>query len=268
VAANFVPVALNTDRLPNTADGKFFRNLMKQWPQGLWVVTTDGKVLGFHYHKNTPGLSYKQNAQKWVDDTVEMLESAVKAAGTLPPRAARAGNPFPDRGVGLTRDGGARLAVSVIGLRNGKQEGPPAVDSVLLTKDEWAAFAPPEGKAEWQLQEAVGKKFAPALSPVTDSIFTPRPAEVPKAEVTAKVARRADGLVVVHYSGTWESRHLRDGDQKFPITATATGDGIGVYDPQAKAMHSLIWVLKGTYRAGEKAAAVPTASVVEWEAKD
>jgi hypothetical protein len=241
---------------------------MRQWPQGLWVVTADGKVLAFHYHKNVAGLSFKENARKWVDGTVEMLQTAVAAAGPLPPRAARAGNPFPDRGVGPTKDGGVRLAVSVIGLRNGRQEGPPAVDSVLLTKDEWAAFAPPDGKAEWELPEAVGKKFAPALSPLTDSIFVPRPAEVTKAAVTAKVARRADGLVVVRYAGSWESRHLRDGDAKFPITAEAAGDGVGVYDPQAKAMRSLIWVLKGTYRAGLKGAAVPTASVVEWEVKE
>lgn len=264
---NFVPVALNTDRLPDTADGRFFRNLMKQWPQGLWVVTPEGKVLAHHYHKNTPGLSARDNARKWVDDTIAMLEKAVQAAGTLPPRTVRAASPFPDRGVGLTTDGGARLAVSVIGQLNGKQEGAPAVDSVLLTKDEWAAFVPPEGKAEWTVPEAVGKKFAPALSPLTDSIFAPRPADVSKAEITARVVRQADGLIVVRYAGAWRSRHLRDGSEKFPITAEATGRGVGVYDPAAKEMRSLVWVLKGTYRNGAKATPVPTAGVVEWVAE-
>lgn len=264
---NFVPVALNTDRLPDTADGAFFRNLMKQWPQGLWVVTPDGKVLAHHYHKNTPGLSYRDNARKWVDGTIEMLEQAVRAAGSLPQRKVRAANPFPDRGVGLTKDGGARLAASVIGQLNGKQEGAPAVDSVLLARDEWAAFAPPEGKAEWTLPEAVGRKFAPALSPLTDSIFTPPPADVTKAEVTARVVRQADGLVVVRYAGAWRSRHLRDGDEKYPITAEATGQGVGVYDPDAKAMRSLVWVLRGKYRNGAKATPVPTAAVVEWVAE-
>jgi hypothetical protein len=239
---------------------------MRQWPQGLWVVTADGKVLAHHYHRNIPGASYQENARKWVEGTVEMLETAVKEAGPLPPRAARAGNPFPDRGVGPAKDGGARLAVSVIGLRSGKQEGPPAVDSVLLGKDEWAAFAPPEGKTEWEFPEAVGKKFAPALSPLTDSIFVPRPGDVTRATVAARVVREADGLVVVRYTGEWESRHLRDGNEKFPITAASAGEGVGVYDPEARAMRSLIWVLKGTYRNGATAAPVPTAAVVEWVA--
>ncbi len=224
-------------------------------------------MLAFHYHKNVAGLSYRQNQQKWVDGTVEMLESAVKAAGPLPPRAVRAGNPFPDRGAGFTRSGGVRLAVSVIGLRNGRQEGPPAVDSVLLSKDEWAAFAPPEGKTEWQLPEAVGKTFAPTLSPLTDSIFVPRPAEVTKAAVTARVVREAGGLRVIRYTGTWESRHLRDGDARYPIRAEATGEGIGVYDPAVRAMRSLVWVLRGAYHNGANAMPVPTAAVVEWEAE-
>jgi hypothetical protein len=266
VAPNFVPVALNTDRLPDTDEGRFFRNLMKQWPQGLWVVTPDGKVLAHHYHRNTPGLSARDNAKKWVDGTLAMLEEAIRAAGTLPPRAVRAANPFPDRGVGLTTDG-ARLAVSVIGQLRGKQEGAPAVDSVLLAKDEWAAFAPPDGKTEWSLPEATGKKFAPALSHLTDSILAPRPADVTRAEITARVARQADGLVVVRYTGAWQSRHLRDGNEKFPITAEATGRGVGVYDPAAKAMRSMVWVLKGTYRNGAKATPVPTAAVVEWVAE-
>lgn len=237
---------------------------MSRWPQGLWVVTPEGQPLAFHYHKNTPGLSFAQNQQKWVDDTAEMLRTAVKAAGPLPPRSARAGNPFPDRGLGLTRDGGVRLAVSVIGTRNGRQEGPPAIDSVLLGKDEWAAFAPPEGKGDWQPPEAIAKTFAPALSPMTDSILVPRPADLTKAAVSARVVRDAGGVWVVRYSASWESLHHRDGDRRYPIRAEATGEGVGVYDPAARAMRSLVWVLRGTYRNGT--AAVPTASVVEWQA--
>lgn len=262
---NFVPVALNTDRLPDTEDGQFFRTLMKRWPQGLWVVKPDGQVLAFDYHKNTPGLNYQENAQKWLDGTIAMLEKAVAAAGPLEPRTVRAANPFPDRGVGPTKDDGARLAVTVTArLRNGKQEGAPAVDSVLLTKEEWAAFAPPAGQTEWTVPAAVGQKFAPALSPLTDSIFVPRPSEVDRAEVAAKVIREADGVVVIRYTGAWQARHLRDGDARFPIDAAAAGEGIGVYDPATKSMTSLIWVLKGTYRKGPKAGVQPTATVVEW----
>ena len=68
IAKNFVPVALNTDRLPKGEDGDYFRELMKRWPQGLWVVTPDGKTLAFHYHKPDPQKNYAQNQKAWIDE--------------------------------------------------------------------------------------------------------------------------------------------------------------------------------------------------------
>lgn len=255
---NLVPVALNADRLPDTDGGRLFRALLKRWPQGLWVVTPAGDTLGFHYHRPAGGDSFKRNQQRWADDTVGMLTDAIAKAGPLPPREAKAGDPFPDRGRGLTAGGGARLAVSVIGLRNGKQDGPPALDSVTLDGDDFARLVTP-GQGSWTVPEAVARRFAPALSPVTDAIFVPRPADVGTAEVTAAVVRAAGGRFVVRYRGRWASLHHRDGDPKFPIRCAAAGDGVGVYDPQLGRLVSLIWVLTGT--AGN----TPTAGVVEWE---
>ena len=265
IARHFVPVALNTDRLPKDADGTFFRDLMKKWPQGLWVVTPDGKTLSFDYHKPDAKKNYAENQQLWLDGTKAMLEEGVKAAGDLKPRNVRAVNPFPDRGLGKTKDGGARLAATVIGVRNGKQDGAPAVDSATLTKDEWAAFIPPDGKKEWTLPEAAMKKFAVALSPLTDSIYVPQAKDVKTAEVTASVVREADGVAVLKLKGTWESKHNRDGNEKFPISATATGDGIAVYDTKKKEMTAVLFVLKGSYKNGT--AVTPTAAVVEWQAE-
>ncbi len=264
VATNFVPVALNTDRLsPDTDAGTFFRGLMTEWPQGLWVVTPDGKKLAFTYHQPDPKLDYDQNQKKWVDDTRAMLDKAVTAAGDLKPRAARVGNPFPDRGFGPTADGGARLAVSVIALRNSRQDGPSAADSVALTKEEWAAFAPPPNETEWVVPEAVARKFSVALSAMTDSIFVPQAKDVTEAKLTAKALRTEDGRTVIQFTGEWAAKHFRDGDPKFPISATTAGDGVGVYDPDKKEMVNLLFVLRGKYTNGR--ATVPTAAVVEWE---
>ena len=266
IAKNFVPVALNTDRLPKDADGDFFRELMKRWPQGLWIVTPEGKTLAFHYHKPDPKKNYAQNQKAWSDDTVTMLEEGVKASGELKPRNARAVNPFPDRGLGLTKEGGARLAATVIGMnRTGKQEGAPAVDSATLTKEEWAAFAPPKDKEEWTLPESAAKKFAVALAPVTDSIFVPQARDVTTADLTAKILRTDDEVIVVRFTGKWESKHFRDGDPKFPITASATGTGIGVFDRKKKELQSVLFVLGGSYKNGT--VATPTAAVVEWQAE-
>lgn len=266
IAKNFVPVALNTDRLPKDADGDFFRELMKRWPQGLWIVTPEGKTLAFHYHKPDPKKNYAQNQKAWSDDTVAMLEEGVKASGELKPRNARAVNPFPDRGLGLTKEGGARLAATVIGMnRTGKQEGAPAVDSATLTKEEWAAFAPPKDKEEWTLPESAAKKFAVALAPVTDSIFVPQARDVTTADLTAKILRTDDEVIVVRFTGKWESKHFRDGDPKFPITAAATGTGIGVFDRKKKELQSVLFVLGGSYKNGT--VTTPTAAVVEWQAE-
>ena len=264
IAKNFVPVALNTDRLPKDADGDFFRELMKRWPQGLWIVTPEGKTLAFHYHKPDPKKNYAQHQKAWGDDTLAMLEEGVKASGELKPRNARAANPFPDRGLGLTKEGGARLAATVIGTnRTGKQEGSPAVDSATLSKEEWAAFAPPKDKEEWTLPESAAKKFAVALAPVTDSIFVPQARDVTTADLTAKILRTDDEVIVIRFAGKWESKHFRDGDPKFPITASATGIGIGVFDRKKKELQAVLFVLGGSYKNGT--VATPTAAVVEWQ---
>jgi hypothetical protein len=264
-------VALNTDRLPDTADGKFFRGLMNQWPQGLWVANADGKVFGFHYHRAKNGESSGDGQKRWVADTAAMLRDAAKDAGPLTPRAVKAKpGTLADRGHGPTADGGARLAVSVIALRNGKQDAPPVVDSIRLEKDDWAAFAPPAGAkagTQWAVPEAVARRFTPALSPMTDPIFGPTPKNATTATIAATVLRADAGEVVVQYAGKWETAHNRDGDPKFPIRTTASGTGVGVFEAKTGKAVAQAWVLTGTYQAGGQTDRPrPTAAVIEWYA--
>lgn len=268
IRERFVPVALNADRLEDDADGRFFKALLTRWPQGLWVVTPGGETLGFHYHQPRPGDSFKRNQARWVEDTAAMLDEAVGRAGPLAVRQVRGGNPFPDRGVGVGKAGGVRVALSVIATRGEKQEGPPVFDSLLLTKDDWAAFAPPDGAAlTWAVPPAVAAKFAPMLSPLTDSIFVPRPRDV-TAAVKATVLRRAAGEVVVRYDGTWEANFARDGDPKAPVRAEQSGEAIGVFDPETRRCRSLLWVARGTYTKGPGVPPVSTAAVAEWAATE
>lgn len=245
---------------------------MKQWPQGLWIVTPDGKVLGFHYHKPKPGENYAQGQQRWVDETAEMIRGAAKDAGPIAAREVRARpDPLATRGRGTTGDGGVRLAVSVIAVQSGRQEGPPVVDSVHLNAEQWAAFHPPaEAMAgrEWALPEETARRFAPALSPMTDPIFSPTPADAKTAKVSAKVERVAEGVAVVRFSGQWETAHNRDGDPKYPIRTTATGEGVGVVDTRTGKPTAMVWVLSGSYRnspPGDKPR--PTVAVIEWSAR-
>jgi hypothetical protein len=244
---------------------------MRQWPQGLWVVTPEGKVLGFHYHRAKAGESAGDGQKRWVADTVALLRGAAKDAGPLPRRDVKARPAtLPDRGRGPTADGGARLAVSVIELRNGRQDSPPVVDSIRLDSDAWAAFAPPAGAkagTRWTLPEAVARRFTPALSPMTDPIFGPTPKDATAAGITATVLRAEAGTMVVQFTGKWETAHNRDGDPKYPIRTTATGNGIGTFDAKTGKATALVWVLNGSYRYGGPAEkARPTAAVVEWYA--
>ncbi|MDB5310428.1 MAG: hypothetical protein JWO38_4630 [Gemmataceae bacterium] len=245
---------------------------MRQWPQGLWVVTPEGKVLGFHYHKPKPGEPYAEGQTRWVRETVQMTRDAITAAGPLAPRDLKTTpNPFPDRGKGTNSDGGARLAVGVIRVINGRQDGPPVVDSVFLTRERWDGFRPRAGEVkagqEWAVPEDAAARFAPAFSPMTDSIFSPKPDDVTAAKVTARVARVGDGYAVIRYEGSWETFHNRDGDPKYPIRTAATGEGVGVYDTRTGKLTAAAWLIPGTFRnspPGDKPQR--TVAVVEWVA--
>jgi len=272
VTEHFVPVALNADRLSDNNDGQFFRDLKKQWPQGLWVVTPNGKVLGFHYHRPKKGESYAEGQKRWLSETVEMLRSAVEEAGPIPPTQNKARpDPLADRGHGTGSDGGVRLAVTVVGLRNQHQDGPPVVDSISFDRKQWAAFLPSEGGITtgktWQIPEAVARQFAPAFSPMTDLIFSPTPGDMTTARLAAKVERAGDGVSVVRFTGQWETKHNRDGDPKFPIHTAATGEGVGVVETRTGKMTAVVWLLKGTFRNSPPEKERATAAVIEWSAE-
>ena len=231
----------------------------------------DGKVIGFHYHKPKSGDSYSQNQKRWLNDTLAMLRDALKEAGPLAMREVKTKpDPLTGRGIGIGPDGEARLALSVIGLQNGRQEGAPVVDSIRLNKEQWTAFDPPKeakGGLEWKLPDEVAKQFTPALSPMTDPIYCPRCGDATTATITAKVERQADGIAVIRYTGKWETAHNRDGDLKLPIRTHASGEGVGVFDTRTGRMTEMVWLLKGTYRNSPPADKPrATAAVIEWAA--
>ena len=159
----------------------------------------------------------------------------------------------------------------VNGFENGRRGGPTVVDSLQLSEERASGFTPMKDAkvgTECTVKESVATRFTPALSPMTDPIFSPTPADATTAKITAKVERVADGMTVVRYSGSWETAHNRDGDPKFPIGTTATGEGVGFFDVKTGKLNEMIWVLTGTYRNGP-ATEKPrtTGAVIEWKAK-
>lgn len=267
-----VPVALNANRIPDDDAGKFFQKIMKQsgWPQGIWIASPEGKVLAFHYLKDVSGESPAQTRVRWVRETLEAIDAGLKAFGPVTPRTLKEHDSMPDRGVGLREEGGVRLACYVTGLRKGQRDGDPVVDSVILSADDWKTFQPPklDGGAEWSIPEAVVKKLAPALSPMTDSIYAPQTKDAKSAKLTCRIQRVETDRIFIRLDGNLKTEHFRDGDPKLPIRATAEFEGYAYYDTVKKQMTSLLLVFHGSYRN------VPpwdqpkaTASVVEWNLK-
>jgi hypothetical protein len=267
-----VPTALNNNRIPKGEGGAFFKAVLDhtKWPQGVWVVAPDGKVLAFHYFKVKSGESYSASQQRWVRETLAAVEDGLKAFGPVEPRPPRDCAFLPDRGVGCDAGGGARLAVYGGFARSGRRAGDPVVDSVALGAADWAAFAPAKAEAghAWDVPEAVARQLAKALGPMTDSIYTPQAKDATKAALRAEVDRVDGGLARVRLSGTWETLHHRDNDPKLPIRAAAKAEGVAFVDAASKQVRALLLVFEGTYRnVPPWDEPKPTAAVVEWRAK-
>jgi hypothetical protein len=267
-----VPVALNTDRMPNDAAGQFFKDVMKssRWPQGIWIVSPDGKVLAFHYFRPESGESPERGKSRWTREMLAAIDEALKAFGPVTPREAIGGTPFPDRGLGVREDGSVRLAVNSTYLRNGKREGDPVVDSVIVPADEWKQFSPPkeDDGAEWAIPEETARRFALVLSPLTDSLYTPQPKDCKAADFACRIEGVTEGRILIHMIGGWQTEHFRDGDPKLPIRARSVADGYAEYDPVKKQLTSFLLVFHGTYRNVPPWDGVKkTGGVVEWRLK-
>jgi hypothetical protein len=264
-----VPFALNTNRVPEDDGGKFFKAVLRKqdWPQGLWVVSPEGKILAFHYYRNKPGEKPADGQARWIKETRAAIEEGLKAFGEVKPRDPKKTDPLKHRGVGALADGSVRLAVYAHGMHKGKKDGEPVVDSTVLTAGEWSAFAPPAltTGTTWTLPAAAVGKLAPVLSPMTDAIFTPQAKDAIHAELTAKVESGADGRALVRFTGRLETQHNRDGDPKFPIHASATIEGFALCTAPGQPPRALLLMTKGEYR--RSATPQATAGVIDWRAE-
>jgi hypothetical protein len=265
-----IPVALNTNRIPDDDAGKFFKEVMKssRWPQGIWIVSPEGKVLAFNYFQSAKNESPERGRLRWVRETLGAVEDGLKAFGSVTQREGTPHDSMPDRGVGLLEDVGVRLAIYAITIHNGKRDGDPVVDSTILSGDDWKSFSPQRSEVgqQWTIPETAAKKLVPALSPITDAIYSPLANDAKLAKLTCKIESVEANRVLIQLKGKWETEHFREGDRQLPIRAAAAADGYMEYDPAKKQVTSLLLVLRGAYRS------VPpwdtprsTAGVIEWK---
>src|SRR5262249_44306077 len=152
-----------------------------------------------------------------------------------------------------------------------KPDGPMMLDSVTLGAAEWAHFAPPKLKsraAEWAVPEGVARKLARSLSP-GDSGGVFREEDFRQAELKAKVESIEGATARVRLSGKWKAEGWYGGERDHPFSASATADGIAIYDEEKKSMRSFLMVLSGRVWSGRPSTGAEktgrdTGGVVEW----
>ena len=279
-----MPVAVNLYKIRQAKDagGELFRSvqLQRSQYQGIWIVSPEGKVLAAHHEI--------KDHKTWPQEVLDTIDTAFKAYPEVVPRQIQPVNPLPYRGVGTHADGGVTLALYARTVRGGgrptapapvhanslwlwegdlKTDGPPVIDSLTLSRDEWMAFTPRDAVAgsEWRIPESAARRLARALSPSSDQSTMPRPEDATVAELKVRVEAVEDRQMRIRLSGRWATKHIYDGK---PSYAWATADGIGVCDMKTKAMRSLLLTFSGAFRMVPPydKSDRPTGAIAEWQA--
>lgn len=281
-----MPVAANlyTTRKASDGSAEFLRTVQRQKDQyqGIWIVTSEGKVLAGHH-------DVKDHAA-WAREVLETLDEGLKAFGPVDLRQAAPTDPLPFRGRGVRDDGSVTLALYGRQMLGGgraamprgvepgrawlwdgpyRPDGPAMVDSLTLAAGEWAAFRPPVPGAgtEWGVPESVARKFVRILSASSDQSGMPRPEEAAVAELRAKVESVDSGVARVSWRGRWEAVRLPEGRKDRAQYGAGTASGTARVDVARNSVTSLLLVFDATVRHGSPTAApVRTGGVVEWGA--
>jgi hypothetical protein len=259
-------VALNLYEIRKArgAGGDFFRAVQRQRPaqyQGLYLVTSDGKVLASHQNFTSD--------RTWPQEVLADLQPGLKAFAGARPRDAALVDPLPGRGIGLGKDGSACLAVflrySIRGIP--LRELPnPTIDSLVLEGDELRALTPAQATAgaAWKVPEGVARKFSRILGPGNEDTM-PRPQEVEMVSLRGKVKQVEGSIAQLTYEGEIAGAHETQSN-KGKCHGKARLTGVGFYDVKSRQLLSLVWVFEGTYAAPSPSdrPAHPYSAVVEW----
>jgi hypothetical protein len=145
----------------------------------------------------------------------------------------------------------------------------PAIDSLVLTPDDFRALGPTKAEAgvHWKLSNAVGRKFHRILGP-GDEDTMPRPHEVESVSFVGQVKSVQGGVAHLTYEGTIAGVHETQSN-KGKCRGEAKLIGIGVYDVKTRRLLSLVWVFDGTFRGPplSDTKSRPYSGVVEWRSE-
>jgi hypothetical protein len=246
ISKYYVPVGINLDvvRPGKGPDAEFYRSVYKQKPQyqGFWIVSPEGKVLAAHH-------SFKSH-KTWPTEVLAVLEEGRRAFGEIEPRRVRWQDPLPFRGRGIQPDGSVTLAIYVRGVVQGRPHGIGVLDSVTFSAQEFEAFAPTNRTvgSTWIIPDRIARKFSRCLSPVSDLVTMPRPADVTDVALTGKIHAIRDDTAILTYSGRLAAVHRHSHYKEKTNQAAARIEGVAELDLKTRKLRALALVCDGVYR--------------------
>jgi hypothetical protein len=243
---------------PKNAVGGFWRSVYRQGlekrsvQQGVYLATADGKLLSCCMPGRKPDGGHDEAAagrnwnEIWTGQVRATLEEGLKAFGKVKPRRVNTAPVLPSDGVGVRSDGSVSLFCCTRYMTAGPKPdgiGEPIIESVTLTAKEWAALAPPKAEpgAEWQIPDAVARKFHSVLGPsCSDSL--PTADEVTAVRFTGKVESVENGIAYLTYRGRIAGTHKSSSHgTEYQSEATMRG-GVGACDVRDRTLLSVTMV--------------------------
>jgi hypothetical protein len=252
--------------------GDLFRDVL--WVgnmyQGVYVVSPEsgGKLLVYSAWE-----SEEKNGKSWKQELLDAMDEALKSFGPVSKRSVslKAVDPFRDRGAGVRPDGSVCLALYLGQIIDGRGQN-YASDNVTLSAKEWDAFRPPRTDVgtRWSVPDHVATKFGRALA-LADTTSIPSPEDLKVEELKGVVESTKGGQARVRLAGRWEAPGYSDKqDIGNRYVASATAEGIAIYDLRKQGLISLLMVFSGkaNMNADLEDGPVLTGAVVEWRSEE
>ena len=236
--------------------------LQREWgitrfrPIGMHVVLPGGRLVASEPCPNESA------------GVLRFLSAALRGNSAATPREVARTTIAPSRGSGFLSDGSARLAVTIRVMDHGRAVNDrPVLDSIVLTKDEIRAMAPPQAQQglRYAIPAVAGRQFLRAFTDTPDSAYALRPQDATDAHLEGTVVSVSGDATLVQIEGTLAGERTIGGVPK-PVESHGTAVGLLTFSAAGK-LRRLQVVCSGDYFFPWAKASYPVGGLVEWRAE-
>ncbi len=232
VRDNFVPYAANVfDLFYGWAGGKLSHEPAPKWGVKLvgttdwYVISPEGRQIGFTDQGRSPKAPWSINVPA---NLITFLEGALKKTEPRPSREIPAlRNLTPDHGIGLRKDGTARVAVMSRGFEKGEVQNKIMLLSIILDSKQLDSLRPPrnEKSTRYVLPEEITQRFVRVCGHQTDSYYKILPSHATEYQMDAEVTRAEKNLVEVTFKGDLAARRTHDDGLRVRVEGSGKTQG-------------------------------------------